>query len=68
MSAVAAVPLRLLNHAFLPLFSAVRRRVDEDPLPTLHVAQSLPSVGRATQHSALPWTTADRYYEEVRGV
>src|SRR5215210_907789 len=51
MSAVAAVPLRPLNHAFLPLFVCCEAGVDEHPRPTYRMVQNLPCEGRTAQLS-----------------
>src|ERR687897_3389440 len=51
MSAVAAVPLRLLNHVFLSLFVCCGARVFVYPRSTYRVVQSLLCEGRAAQLS-----------------
>src|ERR671910_55135 len=51
MSAVAAVPLRLLNHVFLSLFVCCGARVFVYPRSTYRVVQSLLCEGRSAQLS-----------------
>src|SRR5215217_4955864 len=76
MSAVAAVPLRLLNHAFQPLFlccEAEGRRRPPSPRNAWYRAYLVKEGQRNCQPRSarpsvsVPWITANRYYEGRQG-